>query len=119
VQLIRDLLDKAVTDRHGHEMGRVDRIIVERRAGAPPRVVAIVVGPSALGERLSRAIGRWTMGLLQGLGAAEGQPLRIDVGQILAATDKVKVDYAFGETAAANVERTLHGIVSRIPGANR
>jgi hypothetical protein len=68
VQLIRDLLDKAVTDRHGHEMGRVDRIIV---------------------------------------------------GQILAATDKVKVDYAFGETAAANVERTLHGIVSRIPGANR
>ena len=119
MQLVRDLLDQAVVDRHGHEMGRVDRIVVERRAGAPPRVVAIVVGPSALGERLSRAIGRWTMALLHGFGVAEGQPLRIDVNQILGVTEKVKVDHAFGETAAATVERKLHKIVSRIPGATR
>jgi hypothetical protein len=119
VHLIRDLLDKAVADRHGHDMGRVDRIVVERRAGAPPRVVAIEVGPSALGARLSRAIGRWTMGILHGLGVAEGQPLRVEVSQILGVTEKVKVDLAFGKTAAANVERMLHGIVSRIPGANR
>jgi hypothetical protein len=118
VQLIRDLLDKAVADRHGHDMGRVDRIVVERRSSAP-RVVAIEVGPSALGNRLSRGIGRWTTGLLHGLGVAEGQPLRIEVSEILGVTEKVKVDHAFGETAAANVERKVHGIVSRIPGANR
>jgi sporulation protein YlmC with PRC-barrel domain len=119
VHLVRDLLDKAIVDRNGREMGRVDRIVVERSAGSQPRVAAVEVGASALAQRLSRALGRWTMGLLHGLGVADGQPLRIHVSQIVAVTDDVKVDYAFGETAAANLERKLRGFVSRLPGGNR
>ena len=119
MQLIRDLLDKGVIDRHGREMGRVDRVVVEYGSGSPPRVVAIEIGPSALAERLDRHLGRWIMGLLHGLDVDEGQPLRVHVNQILAVTDRVKVDLAFGETPAASVEHKLRGLVTRIPGARR
>lgn len=119
MQLVRDVLDKAVLDRNGRNMGRVDRVLIERGTGSPPRVVAIEIGPSALAERLSRSFGRWVTGLLHGLGVEEGQPLRVHVRQILGITDTVKVDLAFGETPAANVERKLRTLVTRIPGANR
>jgi hypothetical protein len=58
-------------------------------------------------------------GLLRALGVAEGQPLRIPVALILGVGERVKVDLAFGETAAASVERLLRGLVRRIPGAGR
>jgi sporulation protein YlmC with PRC-barrel domain len=119
MQLVRDLLDKAVVDRNGREMGRVDRVVVERGSGSPARVVAIEIGPSALAERLGRSLGRWIMGLLHGLDVDEGQPLRVHVSQILGVTDRVKVDLAFGETPAASMEHKLRGLVKRIPGANR
>jgi hypothetical protein len=119
VHIVRDLLDKAVVDRHGREMGRVERVVVEARHGSPPRVVAFEVGAPALGARLGRVIGRSVAGLLHALGVDEGQPMRIHVSQILDATDKVKVDLAFGETAAANLERKLRGLVGQLPGAHR
>jgi hypothetical protein len=113
------MLDKGIVDRNGRAMGRVDRVVIERGSGAPPRVVAIEVGASALAERLGRPFGRWIRGLLHGLGVEEGQPLRVDVGQILGVTNAVKVDLAFGETPASSVERMLRGLVKRIPGASR
>jgi len=119
VHLVRDLLDKVVIDRNGREMGRVDRVVLDVRDGAPPRVVSIEVGASALGHRLGRRCGRWAAALLHAFGVDEGQPLRIHVSQILGVTDTVKVDLAFGETSAANVERTLRRIVAAVPGANR
>jgi hypothetical protein len=119
MQLVRDLLDKAIVDRNGREMGRVDRIVIQRRVGSPPRVIALEVGASALAERLGGALGRWVTGLLHGLAVDAGQPLRAHVSQILGVTDSVKLDLAFGETSAANVERKLRRFVSTIPGANR
>ena len=119
MQLVRDLLDKGVIDRNGRDMGRVDRVVIARGSGSHPRVVAIEIGPSALAERLYRSLGRWIMGLLHGLDTAEGQPLRVQVSQILDVTDRVKVDLAFGETPAASVEHKLRGLVKRIPGASR
>ena len=119
MHLVRDLLDKAVTDRNGREMGRVDRVVLEVRDGPPPRVAAIEVGASALGHRLGRTCGRWVAGLLHACGVDEGQPLRIHVSQMLHVTDEVKVDLAFGETAAANVERKARRFISALPGADR
>jgi len=119
VHLVRDLLDKAVIDRHGRETGRVDRVLLEVDRGSPPRVAAIETGASALGDRLGRICGRCVAGLLHALGVDEGQPVRIHVTQILAVTERVKVDVAFGETAAANVERTARRVVSALPGARR
>lgn len=119
MQLVRDVLDKGVVDRNGRDMGRVDRVVVEHGTGSPPRVVAIEIGPSALGERLGCFVGRWITGFLHGLGAQEGQPLRIPVGQIISVTDTVKVDVDFGDTPAAVIEHKLRRLVKSIPGANR
>jgi sporulation protein YlmC with PRC-barrel domain len=119
VHLVRDLLDKAVIDRNGRDMGRVDRVVLEVGDGSPPRVVSIEVGASALGHRLGRRCGRWVAGLLHACGVDDGQPLRIHVSQILGVTDTVKVDLAFGETSAANVERKARRFVGALPGAER
>jgi sporulation protein YlmC with PRC-barrel domain len=119
VHLVRDLLDKAVVDRNGRDMGRVDRIVLEVEKGAPARVVAVEVGASSLGERLSASFGRWVAGFLHALDVDQGQPVRIHVSQILDVTDTVKVDLSFGETPVANVERKLRGFISGFPGAHR
>jgi hypothetical protein len=119
VHLVRDLLDKSVFHRHGREMGRADRVVLEAGRGTPPRVVAIEVGASALGHRLGRRCGRWAAALLHAFGVDEGQPLRIHVSQILGVTEPVKVDLAFGQTAAANVERKMRRLISALPGADR
>lgn len=118
MHLVRDLLDKQIIDRNGRVMGRVDRVVIAA-GDAALRVVAIEVGASALGDRLSHVLGRCATGLLHALGLSEGQPWRIDVQAILDITDTVKVDFAFGETPAANLERTLRGYIAALPGANR
>jgi hypothetical protein len=116
VHLVRDLLDKPVVDRNGREMGRVDRVVIERGHESPARVVAVEVGASALAARLGSTFGAWIRGLLYGLGIEQGQPLRVHVSQILGVTDRVKVDLAFGETPVAGLERKLRTLVKRIPG---
>ena len=72
MDVVRDLLDKPVLDRDGRAMGRVDGIALEQRAGQPPRVSALLVGPSALGHRLSPRLGRWIEASERALGIAEG-----------------------------------------------
>ena len=118
MHLVRDLLDKEVVDRHGRAMGRVDRIIIASGGGSLA-VTAIEVGASALGVRLSPGLGRCVAGLLQAFGVDEGQPLRIHVSRILDIAEKVKVDLAFGETAAANVERKLRHWIGAFPRAGK
>ncbi len=118
MHLVRDLLDKEIVDRNGRAMGRVDRVIIEAGEGSF-RVVAVELGASALGERLSHVLGRCVTGVLHAFGVDEGQPLRIHVHQILDVKEAVKVDLAFGETPAASVERKLRGFVAAIPGAKR
>ena len=85
----------------------------------PPRVTAIEIGASALGHRIGRSCGRWTAAFLHAFAVDNGQPLRIHVSQMLGVTDKLKVDLAFGETPAANVERKLRRVVAALPGADR
>jgi hypothetical protein len=117
VDLIRDVLDSQVVDRNGREMGRVDGIVGEYRAGDPLRIVAIEVGPSVLGHRLHPAIGRLIEGIEHMLGVDKGRPVRIPVSRILDTAHNVKVDFAIGETAALSVDHKLRAWISRIPGS--
>jgi hypothetical protein len=117
VDLVRDLLDKEVVDRHGREMGRVDTIIVELRGDAPPRVSAIELGPAVLAFRVRPSFGRWVAAIEHGLGIDKGRPLRIAFSEILDVHDHVKVDRAFGETAAATLERRLRAFMRGLRGA--
>jgi hypothetical protein len=117
MHVVRDLLDTAVVDRNGHPMGRADRVVVECREHAPPRVIAIEIGAGALAARVSRRCGDWIARLLDAAGFGGGQRMRIGVRQFLRITDRITVDVSFGDTAAATVERKLRSVVRPIPGA--
>jgi sporulation protein YlmC with PRC-barrel domain len=117
MDLVRDLLDKKVIDRHGRELGRVDRIVLELRDAAPPRVTAIELGPAVLAGRVRPIFGRWTRGLEVALGIDQGRPLRIPFADILGTDVHIKVDAAAGETPASTVDKRLRGWIGRIPGA--
>jgi sporulation protein YlmC with PRC-barrel domain len=118
MDLVRDVLDKRVVDRHGREMGRVDGIVLEVRDGAPPRVAALEIGPAVLARRLHPFFGRCVEALEYVFGVHEGRPLRVPFGDVLDVHDSVKVDRAFGETAAATVEQRLRRWISAIPGGS-
>src|SRR3954451_8124258 len=115
MDLVHELLDKKVVDRNGREMGRVDSIVLEARDGAPPRIAAIEVGAAVLAQRIHPALGRWMAALEHGLGVDEGRPVRIPYSAILDIHDHVRVDLAFGQTAAATVEQRLRRWVGSLP----
>src|SRR5436190_18521056 len=117
MDLVRDLLDKKVSDRNGRDMGRVDSIVLDARDGGPPRVVAIEIGPSALALRIGSAVGRWVEALEHAFAVDAGRPLRIPFRDVIDVLDHVKVDRAFGETSAATIEQRLRRWVGSIPGS--
>ena len=117
MKLARDLLDRALVDRNGREMGRVDSIVLELRDGQPPRVAALSVGPSALGHRFGERVGRWIEALEHAFGVDEGRPVRFDFSQVLQNEKAIKVDVALSETAAGIVEQKLRRWVARLPGS--
>ena len=105
MDLVRDVLDTKVVDRHGREMGRVDGIVLHATDGRPPRVSAIELGPAVLGHRLHPVVGRWVAGIEHSLGIDQGRPLRIPFRRVL----------DIGETPAATVEFRLRRRVGALP----
>jgi hypothetical protein len=118
MDLVRDLLDKRVIDRNGRDIGRVDSIVLEIRAGAQPRVAAIELGPAVLAYRVHPFLGRCMAALEHILGIDQGRPTRFPIGTILEFDPHIKVDAAVGETPAAALEQKLRRVVGRIPGAS-
>ena len=117
MDLVRDVLDRKLVDRHGREMGRVDSLILEVRDDGPPAVLAIEVGPAVLAQRVHPVFGRWMAALELALGIAAGRPLRIPFADVISVHDHIKVDLAFGETSAATVEQRLRAVIGAIPGS--
>jgi len=118
IELIHDMLDNEVVDRHGRKMGRVDSIVIALRPNQPPRVTAIEIGPAVLAHRVRPVLGRLMSAVEHALGIDEGRPLRIRFGDILGIHNHVKVDRAFGETVAATLEQRLRAWVGALPGSS-
>ena len=117
MDLVRDVLDTQLIDRNGRAMGRVDGISLECRAGQPPRVVALLVGPSALGHRLSPRLGRWVEAIERALGIDKGRPARISFKQVLDIGHAIKVDLAIGDTSLGVVEEKLRRWIVALTGS--
>jgi hypothetical protein len=118
LDLIHDVLDKEVVDRHGREMGRVDSMVIALRPNRPPQVTAIEIGPAVLAYRVRPVLGRLMSAVEHVLGIDEGRPLRIRFADILGIHSHIKVDRAFGETVAATVEQRLRAWVGALPGSS-
>lgn len=118
LDLVRDVLDKQVVDRHGREMGRVDGVVLETADGVP-RVAAIEIGSATLARRVASFLGRWASGLERALGIDAGRPLRIPFSAVLDVRDHVRVDVAVGDTPGAVVEHALRDVFGSIPRGSR
>jgi hypothetical protein len=57
MDLVRDLLDVQLIDPNQRPIGRVDGILLDVRAGEPPRVAALEVGAVTLARRIHRSLG--------------------------------------------------------------
>ena len=117
LDLVCDVLDNRVVDRNRRVMGRVDGIALEPRAGKPPRVSALLVGPSALAHRLSPALGRRVEAIERAWGIAEGRPARITFAQVIKTEPDVTVDLAIGDTSTGVVEQKLRGWIVALSGS--
>jgi hypothetical protein len=118
VDLIRDVLDKAVVDRQGRELGRADGVVLEVSPGAPPRVVAVEIGPDVLAARLSPLLGRVVAGLEMALGIRGGRPVRIALRDIIDVGTQITVDCVWSESPATIIERRLRRWLGAIPGGS-
>ena len=120
MHLFRDVLDKQVEDRDGERMGRVDAIVVEIRAGRPPRVAQLELGFVALARRmhpwLEAIAERWH----KRLGVRRGARFHIAWDDVLDVDiHRVQADVKADDTPAMDWDRWLRrNVIERIPGAS-
>ena len=114
MDIVRDVLDKSVIDRNGREMGRVDAIRLEMGDG-PPRITALLIGPSALGSRIHPTLGRLMNAVERQLGVDKDRPVTIGVGDVDEIDRKIRLRLTIGETTVEAVEKLLRRLILRLP----
>lgn len=114
------LLDKQIVDCESLPIGRVDDVEIDPAADGSPRVVALLTGAQALGERLGGRGGRWIAGGSARLRAPGEQPGPTHIGWSLVDHIEPMVALTVRLDALPNVaglERWLGRRVERVPGA--
>jgi len=117
MELLRDVLDQQVLDKHDRKTGKVDGIAMEVRKGKPPRVAYIEMGTDVLARRLSPRLERW----LQKWRERRGRklvPFQIPWSKVMKVHLTVDVDIDASKHEGYHVERWLaEHVVGRIPGS--
>lgn len=117
MDLIRDVLDNQLVDRHQRKMGRADGIIVELREGQPPRLAYIEAGSSVIARRLHPRLARWVAAVQEKWGAKHSEPFRIPWSKVLDVGIDIDVDLEAEATPPLAYEKWLREhIVEHIPG---
>jgi len=118
MDLVRDCLDKQLVDRNGHNMGRVDAVVLQLEKGKQPTVTFIEVGPVCQAERLHRSLGRVAKTISRRWGVTQQDPFRIPWSKLVAAGIEVIADVDAEKTPVLAWELWLRKkVVGRIPGA--
>lgn len=120
MDVIRDVLDNQIVDRHQRKMGKVDGIIVELRDGQPPRLAYIETGATTLARRLHPRLERLIAGVQSKWGPKRTEPFRIPWEQVRDVGIDVEVDIEDAEqTPALAYETWLRDrVTKRIPGGS-
>jgi sporulation protein YlmC with PRC-barrel domain len=119
MDLIRDLLDNQIVDRHQHKMGKVDGIVVELRDEQPPRLSYLEVGMPVLARRIHPQLARWVAALQEKWGAKRSEPVQIPMSLVRDVGIDVEIDATADQTQAMDYEQWLRKeVIQRIPGGN-
>jgi sporulation protein YlmC with PRC-barrel domain len=113
------LLDRQVMDRDGLLVGKVDDL--ELSDEDPPRVVALLLGPQALGERMGGWLGRFLADAARRLrGPGDPDPIRVPYDQVAEINTAVhlRIRRELLPEPALEVWLREH-VIGRIPGASR
>lgn len=112
-----DLLDRQVLDSQDRPVGKVDDLEIARHAGAA-HVVALLLGPQALGTRVGGHVGRWIRGIGRTTASGSG-PIRIPVELVadLGVAVKLKVPAEELPRVGDAEEWLRQRFIRRIPGS--
>ncbi len=118
INLIRDVLDNQLVDRHKQPMGRADGLIIELRTGEPPRLAYIEAGAQTLARRLHPKLSNWVSKLASRFGK-DGEPYRIPWSRVHDVGIDIDVGVDAEKTPVMLFEQWLREhVVGRIPGGS-
>ena len=116
MDLIRDCLDKQVVDRHGHNMGRVDGLVIQLDAGKQPRVAYVEIGTETVARRLSSSFARLLTKLIHARISEDEARYRLPWSKVVPAGIELVANVEAEKTPVLRLELWLRkNIVSRIP----
>jgi sporulation protein YlmC with PRC-barrel domain len=120
MKLIRDVLDKKLTDREDCEMGRVSGLVIHVGEKTQPRVTHILIGGQTLWMRIHPALARLGGKLSQLWGPKRKEAVRIPWSRVETVGKNVKLDVIARETGALDWELWVaKHIIERIPGGGK
>ena len=118
MDLVRDVLDKQVVDRHSDRMGKVDGLILALEPGQPPRAIALDVGPVTLARRWSERLAAWLGRMLGRVTGTTAGSTRFEVRLVRDVDVEVQLDVDADDTGARTVEHWLRDhVISHLPGS--
>jgi sporulation protein YlmC with PRC-barrel domain len=116
MHVVRDLLDRLIVDRDGREMGRVDGLVLECEEGAPPRLAALLIGPSVLAHRLHPRLGRFVRALEQRAGLSD-RPTQVPLEASERIHGRIMLRISIRETSVDAIEQRFRTWLTKLPGS--
>ncbi|HEX6575484.1 MAG TPA: hypothetical protein VF042_10990 [Gemmatimonadaceae bacterium] len=119
MQIVRDVLDKKLIDRDGHEIGRVDGIRLEFPENGQPRMVALEIGGEILAARVAHWLVKPTRWMAEHFGPRRSRVVRIEWRRVKKMGRDLHLDIEADKTEALAWEHWLaEKFIARIPGGS-
>ena len=120
MKLVRDVLDKKLTDREDCAMGRVSGLVLHVGEKTQPRITHILIGGPTLWMRVHPSLAALATRLAQVWGPKRTGPVRIPWSRVDTVGKNVKLDVIARETGALDWELWIaEHIIERIPGGGK
>lgn len=117
MKLVRDVLDKRLTDREKCAMGRVDGLLMRVGERSQPRITHIVIGRTTLWMRVHPALASLSVRLARIWGPKRIEPVTIPWSRVESVGKDVRLDVKARDTGALDWELWIaRHIIERIPG---
>lgn len=115
-----DLLDRQILDRNDEPVGKVDDVELSDPSEGAPRLIALLLGPQAYGQRLGGRLGTWIASTAVRLAGTDA-PIRIPIETVadIGVSIKLKVSVEEVERAQRLDHWLRDHLIDRIPGARR
>ena len=117
MHLVRDVLDKKLTDRENCPMGRVSGLLMHVSETGQPRVTHILIGGPTLWMRIHPSLGPLVHKIRKLWGPGRNEAVRIPWSRVETVGKDIKLDCKARETGALDWEIWLaRHVIERIPG---